>query len=89
MLNSRLSILGAVAASVMMASSVAQAGSHSVQKLPCETAQLIGVTVGAEQEGVTGKAPACFSTADDCLMEPSRLAKEPQSLIDFIPAEMA
>ena len=41
MLNSRLSILGAVAASVMMASSVAQAGSHSVPKLPCETAQLI------------------------------------------------
>jgi tripartite-type tricarboxylate transporter receptor subunit TctC len=41
MLNSRLSILGAVAASVMMASSVAQAASHSVPKLPCETAQLI------------------------------------------------
>ena len=41
MLKSRLSILGAVAASVMMASSVAQAGSHSVPKLPCDTAQLI------------------------------------------------
>ena len=41
MLNSRLSILGAVAASLMMASSVAQAASHSVPKLPCETAQLI------------------------------------------------
>ena len=41
MLNSRVSIIGAVAASVMMASSAAQAGSHSVPKLPCETAQLI------------------------------------------------
>merc|ERR1711965_319782 len=41
MLKSKLSILGALAASVMMASSVAQAGSHSVPKLPCETAQLI------------------------------------------------
>ena len=42
MLNSRLSILGAAAASLMLATSVAQAGSHSVPKLPCDTAQLIG-----------------------------------------------
>ncbi len=41
MLKSRLSILGAAAASLMLASSVAQAGSHSVPKLPCDTAQLI------------------------------------------------
>ncbi|MGA0912727.1 MAG: Bug family tripartite tricarboxylate transporter substrate binding protein [Candidatus Puniceispirillaceae bacterium] len=41
MLNSRLSILGAAAASLMLATSVAQAGSHSVPKLPCDTAQLI------------------------------------------------
>ena len=40
MLNSRVSIIGAVAASVMMASSAAQAGSHSVPKLPCETCLL-------------------------------------------------
>jgi tripartite-type tricarboxylate transporter receptor subunit TctC len=41
MLNSRLSILGVAAASLMLATSVAQAGSHSVPKLPCDTAQLI------------------------------------------------
>ena len=41
MLKTKISILGAFAASVMMASSVAQAGSHSVPKLPCDTAQLI------------------------------------------------
>lgn len=41
MLNSRLSILGAAAASLILATSVAQAGSHSVPKLPCDTAQLI------------------------------------------------
>jgi len=41
MLNSRLSILGAAAASLMLATSGAQAGSHSVPKLPCDTAQLI------------------------------------------------
>ena len=41
MLISRLSIIGAAAAGVMMASSFAQAGSHSVPKLPCDTAQLI------------------------------------------------
>jgi tripartite-type tricarboxylate transporter receptor subunit TctC len=41
MLKSKLSILGAAAASLMLATSVAQAGSHSVPKLPCDTAQLI------------------------------------------------
>jgi tripartite-type tricarboxylate transporter receptor subunit TctC len=41
MLKSKLSILGVAAASLMLATSVAQAGSHSVPKLPCDTAQLI------------------------------------------------
>ena len=41
MRKTKTSILGAVAASVMMLSAGAQAGSHSVPKLPCDTAQLI------------------------------------------------
>ena len=41
MLKTKISILGAFAAGVMMASSIAQAGSHSAPKLPCDTAQLI------------------------------------------------
>ena len=41
MQKTKTSILGAVAASVMMLSAGAQAGSHSVPKLPCDTAQLI------------------------------------------------
>ncbi len=41
MRKTKISILGAVAASVMALSASAQAGSHSVPKLPCDTAQLI------------------------------------------------
>ena len=41
MLKTKISILCAVAAGVMMVSSVAQAMSHAVPKLPCDTAQLI------------------------------------------------